>query len=199
VAAVQGERWPFARRAQVTALGALCAPGTGEVLIRADEHDLPEVRRAALEGLARCRDPRAPALLLRHLGRRAEDPELRAMSARLLGGMSERGQRPDPTLAPKLAEILARLRVESQADVALEGVAVVALQALVRLGGPAAIEGARGLLADERPGLRRAALEALGTLCDGREGARAVEKAASDPDPAVAAAAVAARRRCRER
>jgi HEAT repeat protein len=191
VAAAKREPWPFARRAQITALGTLCAPGTTDLLIRADERDLPAVRRAAVEGLARCKDPRAAALLLEHLGRRYEDPDLRAVAARLLG---ERGDR---TLAPRMVEILGRLRVESQEDVALEGVTVVTLQALARMGGPEAVRGARGLLADQRPGLRRAALEVLGTLCDGGDGARAVETATRDPDPTVAAAAAAARRQCR--
>jgi HEAT repeat protein len=190
VAAARHEPWPFVRRAQVTALGALCAPGTADVLVRADERDLPEVRRAALEGLARCRDARAPGLLLARLGRRAEDPEMRAVAARLLGGMGDR------SMAPRLAEILARLRTESQADVALEGVALVTLKALAQLGGPDAVSGARGLLQDERPTLRRAAVEVLGTLCDGGPGARALETAAHDRDPTVAAAALAARRRC---
>jgi HEAT repeat protein len=102
----------------------------------------------------------------------------------------------DRNLAPKLAEIVARLRIESQEDAALEGVTVVALQALARLGGPDAVNAARGLLEDERPGLRRAALETLGLLCDAGAGARALETATRDPDPTVAAAAAAARRHC---
>jgi HEAT repeat protein len=186
MAATAHERWPFVRRAEMTALGTLCPPGGGAVLARADERDLPEVRRAALEGLARCRDPRAPALLLARLGRTAEDPEMRAVAARLLGGLGDRA------LAPRVAEILARLRTESQADVALEGVTLVTLRALTRLGGPEAVAGVRALLDDERTALRRAAADALGTLCD----AAALDRAALDRDPGVAAAAAGARRRC---
>jgi HEAT repeat protein len=182
--------WPFARRAEVTALGTLCTPAAADLLIRAEQRDLPEVRRAALEGLVRCRDARAAGVLLARLERRTEDLELRGLAARLLGGMGDRRQ------APRLAEILARLRVESQADPALEGVALTTLQALARLGGPDAVRGAQELLGDERPGFRRAAVEVLGTLCDSRAGARSLEAAAHDRDPAVAGAAVAGRRRC---
>jgi HEAT repeat protein len=184
------ERWPFARRAEVTALGTLCTPGAADVLVRAEERDLPEVRRAALEGLARCQDARAPGVLLARLGRREEDPELRGLAARLLGAMGDR------RLAPRLAEILARLRIESQADLSLEGVALIALQALARLGGPDAVRGAQALLGDERPSFRRAAVEVLGTLCDAGAGARSLEAAAHDRDPTVAGAAVAGRRHC---
>jgi PAS domain-containing protein len=94
VAAAKQEPWPFVRRAQVTALGAMCE--AGDLLVRADERDVPEVRREALAGLARCRDGRAPGLLLRALGRRAEDPEIRALAARLLATLKD--QRLDSAL-----------------------------------------------------------------------------------------------------
>jgi HEAT repeat protein len=190
MAAAKREPWPFVRRAQVTALGTLCTPGTTDLLIRAEERDLPEVRRAALEGVARCRDARAPALLLARLENQGEDPDLRAVAARLLGELADRRQ------AARLADTLARLRIESQTDVALAGVTVVALRALARLGGPDALRAARGLLEDQRAGFRRAAVEALATLCGA--GTQALETATRDPDPTVAAAAVAGRRRCKE-
>jgi HEAT repeat protein len=190
VAAAKQEPWPFVRRAEVSALGAMCA--AGDLLVRAHERDVSEVRREALIGLARCRDGRAPTLLLRTLGRREEDPDLRALSARLLGTLGDR------TLAPPFAQALARLRVEAQADLALEGVAVVAVQSLARVGGPDAVGAAVNLLADERPVFRKAAVEALGQLCDRSQGARAVEAATRDNDPTVAAAAAGAQRRCRK-
>jgi HEAT repeat protein len=95
-----------------------------------------------------------------------------------------------------MAEALARLRVEAQEDLALEGVTVVVMQSLARLGGPEAVGAAGQLLRDERPLFKRTALEALGQLCD-RGAAQAVSTAARDPDPSVAAAASAAQRRCK--
>jgi HEAT repeat protein len=173
----------------MSALGSMCA--AGDLLVRADERDVTEVRREALGGLARCRDPRAPTLLMRALGRREEDPDLRALAARLLATLRDRGT------ARPFAEAVARLRVESQADLALEGVTVVAVQSLARVGGPEAVGAAVKLSRDERPVFKRAAMEALGQLCDGGEGARTLEAGQRDPEPSVAAAAESARRRCK--
>jgi HEAT repeat protein len=128
ISAAKQEPWPFVRRAQVEALGELCGPGAGDLLIRANERDRVEVRRAALIGLARCRDPRAREVLLRVLGRAAEEAELRALAARLLGDMH------DCAAAHEMAAALDRLRMESQADLALEGVAVATMHALSALG-----------------------------------------------------------------
>jgi len=191
VAAAKQEPWPFVRRAEVSALGALCT--AGDLLVRADERDVPEVRREALAGLTRCRDSRAPTLLLRALGRRVEDPDIRALAAQLLATLGERA------LGRPMAEALARMRVEAQEDLALEGVTVVVMQSLARLGGPEAVGGAVQLLRDERPLFRRTALEALGQLCDAGPGAQAVSGAQRDADPSVAAAASAAQRRCQSK
>jgi HEAT repeat protein len=172
----------------VTALGALCT--AGDLLVRADERDVTEVRREALTGLARCKDPRAATLLLRALGRREEDPDIRALAARLVATLGDRA------LARPMAEALARMRVEAQEDLALEGVTVVVMQSLARLGGPEAVGAAVQLLRDERAVFKRSALEALGQLCDPTASA-AVAAATHDPDPSVAEAAVAAQRRCK--
>jgi HEAT repeat protein len=188
VAAAKQEPWPFVRRAQVGALGAMCE--AGDLLVRADERDVTEVRREALTGLARCKDPRAAPLLLRAVGRRTEDPDIRALAARLLVLLK------DPKVAATFAEAVARLRVEAQEDLALEGVTVVAMQSLARVGGPEAVGAALQLLADERLLFKRTGLEALGQLCDPKRGAPAVAGAMRDKDPSVAAAASAAYRRC---
>src|SRR5205814_5907969 len=137
----------------------------GDLLVRADERDVTEVRREALSGLARCKDSRAPALLLRALGRRAEDPDIRALAARLLATLGDR------SLARPIAEALGRLRVEAQEDLALEGVTVVVMQSLSRLGGAEAVGAAVQLARDGRPPFKRTALEALGQLCDPGPGA----------------------------
>jgi HEAT repeat protein len=193
LAAARRERWPFARRAQVSALGELCPAGSGDLFVHSLERDAPEVRRAALTALARCREPRAQGVLQRTLGRRAEDPELRALAARLLRELGDR------TAARPMAEALGRMRAEASADLAVEGVAGVVMQALAGLGGPDAVTAAVGLLADGSPVLRRAGADALGTMCDATAGARALAAAVSDKDPAVAASARAAQRRCQRR
>jgi HEAT repeat protein len=191
--AARRERWPFARRAQLSALGEMCVPGSGDLFLHSLQRDATEVQRAALTALARCRDPRAPEVLQHTLGRRAEDPELRALAARLLRDLGDR------TAARPVAEALGRMRVEAEADLALEGVAVVVMQSLAGLGGPDAVNAAVDLLGDVRPVLRKAGVDALGTMCDGTAGARALAAAVSDKDPAVAASARAAQRRCQRR
>ncbi len=193
VAGAKREPWPAVRRAQIAALGRLCVPEGNDLLLRANERDVPEVRRAALVGLARCRDPRAPGTLLAVLGREVEVASLRALAATLLGDLG------DPSATRAVAEALRRVTVESQVDLSLEPVAVAATRTLGALGGAEAMGGALALLSDPRPSLRRAALDALGQICDAGAGARAVERALADPDAAVAAAASSAQRRCRAR
>ncbi len=189
LAAMAHERWPAVRRAQVEALGGLCGPAAADRFVQVIARERDDVRRVAMSGLVRCRDPRARDVLLKVLGRRKEDPDLRGSAARLIGELGDR------VAAPELVAVLARLRMESQEDLALEGVAVATVHTLAVLGGRPAIDGALGLLADERPALKKAAVEALGRLCDGD----ALKKAAMEKDEAIAASARASQRRCRER
>src|SRR5206468_3740432 len=154
------EPWPFVRRAELEALGRLCVPGTGDLMIRASERDVDEVRRAALVTLVRCKDPRGKSVLLHTLGRRNEAATLRELSAALLGELGDR------SAAPEVAAALKRLVNESEADLALEGVAASALRALAHLGGPDAVAAAVTLANDTRHPFRPTAIEALGTLCD---------------------------------
>ena len=160
IAAAKQEPWPFVRRAELEALGHLCGPATGDLMIRAVARDVDEVRRAALVSLARCKDPRTRIVLLRTLARRNESAPLRELSAALLGESGDR------SAAGLLAEALRRLVVESEADLALEGVAATALRALAHLGGPEAVEAALTLAADTRHPFRSTAIDALGVLCD---------------------------------
>jgi HEAT repeat protein len=189
VAAAKREPWPFARRAQVSALGLLCTPAGNDLMARAVERDVAPVRRAALEGLARCRDGRAAGLLLERLESEGEEPENRTVAARLVGTLGDRAA------AARLGRVLDRLREEAQVEPALEGVAVAALQSLARLGGPDAVTAALAQARAGAPGVRRAALEALGTMC-APEGKAGIDAGTRDPDPTVAAAARAARRQC---
>src|SRR5262249_47023132 len=128
--AAKQEPWPFVRRAELEALGRLCVPGTGDLMMRAGQRDVDEVRRAALVTLVRGKDPRSRNTLLGALGRRNENATVRELAAALLGELG------DHSAAPALATVLGRLVNESEADLALEGVAVSALRALARLGGP---------------------------------------------------------------
>jgi HEAT repeat protein len=189
VSGAKQEPWPSVRRAEIAALGKLCGPQASDLFMRALERDVDEVRRAALVGMVGCHDGRAPQVLLRLVGRAPEPPSMRTLAANLLAEMRDRGT------AQELQAALGRVTVESQADLALEGVAIAAVRALAAIGGPAAVEAALTLRADPRPTLKRAALEALGRLCDPR-GAEALRQSARDPDPSVAAAAAAGLRRC---
>ena len=128
------EPWPSVRRAEVAALGMLCGPGASDLLARAVERDEDNVRRAALTGLVSCKDGRAVDTLLALLKRERESATLRTLAAGLLARTGDR------RAAAPMAETLARLAVESQADLALEGTAVATLRALGTLGGPAALK-----------------------------------------------------------
>jgi HEAT repeat protein len=192
-AGAKQEPWPFVRRAQVEALGRLCGPGTGDLLVRALERDVNDVRRAALVGLVRCKDPRARELLLRTLGRRNEASTVRELAAALLGELGDRAA------APELAAALARQVNESEADLSVEGVAAASLRALARLGGPEATRSAVTLAKDARHPFRQPAVEALGTLCDPGAGAATLKELASGKDAGLAAAAQGSLERCSRR
>ena len=101
---------------------------------------------------------------------------MRTLAAGLLARTGDR------RAAAPMAETLARLAVESQADLALEGTAVATLRALGTLGGPAALKAALAHATDPRPSLRRTAVEALGRLCDAA-GTAALTTATRDSDP----------------
>jgi HEAT repeat protein len=190
VAGAKQEPWPFVRRAELEALGQLCGKEAGDLLARAVERDVDEVRRAALVGLARCRDPRAPATLMHVLGRRNEASTLRELAAALIGEMGER------SAAPGLAEALARQVNESEADLSVEGVAAATLRALAHLGGPEATAAAVTLAKDTRHPFQHTAVEALGMLCDPGAGAATLRELEAGKDVSLAAAAQNASKRC---
>ena len=188
--AAKQEPWPFVRRAELEALGHLCVTGTGDLMIRATERDVDQVRRAALVTLARCKDPRTRTVLLHTLGLHIEAATLRELAAALLGEMG------DKSAAPALAAALRRLVNEAEGDIAVEGVAVAALRALAHLGGAEAITAAVALAKDVRHPYRPTAIEALGFLCDPGAGAAALQAIAAGTDAAAAMAAHAAQRHC---
>src|SRR5262249_49066382 len=116
IAGAKQEPWPFVRRAELEALGHLCAPGAGDLMLRAIARDVDEVRRAALVGLVHCKDPRARAVLLKTVMRANEAATVRELAAALIG---ESG---DHAAAPQLATALRGLVNEAEGDLALEGV-----------------------------------------------------------------------------
>jgi HEAT repeat protein len=184
------EPWPSVRRAELEALGHLCVPGTGDLMIRATERDVDQVRHAALGTLVRCKDPRAKTILLRTLAHPTEAATLRELAASLLGEIGDR------SVTPSMAATLDHLVNESEADMALEGVAASALRALARLGGREAVVAAVKLAQDTRHPLRHPAIDALGMLCDPGDGAATLRAVAAGSDPVLAAAAQSAQKRC---
>ena len=187
------EPWPQVRRAEVVALGLLCVAEGNDLLIRAYQRDVEEVRQAALAGIAHCYEVKATGTLLRTLGRLAESADMRSLAARLLG------ERKDPRTVPGLTEVLTRLLTESQADLSLEGVIASTAMALATIRGSEAISALAGLLSDARPSVQRIAVDALGVVCDPGKGAAALRKAATSKDEAVSIPAATAESNCRDR
>ncbi|MFL5307131.1 MAG: HEAT repeat domain-containing protein [Polyangia bacterium] len=187
--AAKQERWPFVRRAEVDALGHLCVPGSGDLMVRATERDVDEVRRVALIGLQRCHDPRARQVLLAALNRREESASLRALAAGLIAESGDRAA------APQVAAALRGLVTEAEGDLALQGVAAAVLRALARLGGPDAVTTAVALAGDPHHPYQATAVEALGTLCD-PTGNAALHAIATGRDAALGEAAQRAEKRC---
>jgi HEAT repeat protein len=189
--AAKQEPWPSVRRAQVMALGDLCVPDGNNLLLRAYEKDVEDIRMAALVGLAHCRDRRASALLVRVLGRLPESADMRSLAARLLADLKDLR-----TTAP-MAAALKRLQKESQSDLSLEGTITETVMALAAITGKDSVAAAVDLLTDSRPSLQKAAVQALGRLCDPGAGAAALRTAAQSKDESVAVAATMAAEHCR--
>jgi hypothetical protein len=91
---------------------------------------------------------------------------------------------------------LRRIVAESEADLAIEGVAIATLRALARLGGADAVAVSIALAGDTRHPFRAAAIDALGVLCDPGAGQATLQKTASGPDALLARAAERAEKRC---
>jgi HEAT repeat protein len=188
--AAKQEPWPFVRRAELEALGQLCIPGTGDLMIRATERDVDQVRRAALVTLVRCKDARSKAVLMKTVALEKEAATLRELAAALVGELG------DKSAARELAAALKRLVNEAEGDIAIEGVAVAALRSLGHLGGPEAVAAAVALAGDTRHPYRQTAIEALGMLCDPSAGAATLRTIVGGRDPVAALAAQAAQHRC---
>ncbi len=90
IAGAKQEPWPFVRRAELDALGHLCVAGAGDLMIRATEKDVDEVRRAALRRPAAVQGSARP----RRAAGRAEPPRGDAVPARAGGRPDRRVRRP---------------------------------------------------------------------------------------------------------
>ncbi|HMF43886.1 MAG TPA: HEAT repeat domain-containing protein [Polyangia bacterium] len=190
IGSAKQEPWPFVRRAELEALGRLCTPGTGDLMLRAVARDVDEVRRAALVGMVRCKDKRARTVLLKTVAHANEAATVRELAAALLGESGDAGA------APELATVLRGLVNEAEADLALEGVAAAALRALAHLGGPDAVGAAVTLAGDKRHPYRVTAIEALATMCDPVAGRATLRSLATGTEPSLAAAAQNAEKHC---
>ena len=146
-------------------------------MLRAVARDVDEVRRAALVGLARCKDPRTRAVLLKTVARQNEAATVRELAAALIGESGDHGA------APQLATALRSLVNEAEGDLALEGVTATALRALAHLGGPDAVGAAVTMAGDKRHPYRvgrdRSAEHAVRSGRGPRDAARARRRAAS--------------------
>lgn len=96
-----------------------------------------------------------------------------------------------------MAAALKRLQSESQSDLSLEETVSETVMALGAIGGRDSVSAAAALLADPRPSLQKAAVQALGRMCDPGAGAAALRAAAQSKDESVAVAASMASEHCR--
>jgi len=124
------------------------------------------------------------------LGRLPESADMRSLAARLLVDLK------DPRTPAPMAAALKRLQTESQSDLSLEGTAAETVMALAAIGGKDSVAAAANLLADPRPSLQKAAVQALGRLCDPGQGAAALRTAAQSKDESVSVTASLAAEHC---
>lgn len=193
IAAAKQEDWPNVRRAEVEALGRLCGAAGRDLLVRAVERDVDDVRRAALVGITRCRDKRAPGALLQLVRTRRMNPALRELAASLIGEWGDR------QVADALAEQLPALVNEGEGDMAAEGITIAAIRSLGHSGGSKSAAALAALTRDDKHPYRQPAIESLGLLCDPTTGAQALAAARQFPDKSLAESAADAQAHCRGR
>jgi HEAT repeat protein len=191
IAGAKQEDWPIVRRAEIEALGRLCGAAGRDLLVRAIERDVDDVRRAALVGLTRCRDKRAPGALLQLVRARRVNPSLRELAASLIGEWG------DPHVTDALADQLPALVNEGEGDLAAEGIAIAAIRSLGHAGGPRSAAALAALTRDEKHPYRQSAVESLGLLCDPTTGFQALAAARQSPDKSLSQSAADAESHCR--
>jgi len=191
IAGAKQEDWPIVRRAEIEALGQLCGAAGRDLLVRAIERDVDDVRRAALVGLTRCHDKRAPGTLLQLARTRRMNPALRELAVSLVGEWG------DPHVTDTLSEQIPSLVNEGEGDLAVEGITVAAIRALAHGGGPRSVSVLAALTRDAHHPYQQLAIETLGQLCDPGEGAAALAAARKLPDATLSESAATAEAHCR--
>jgi len=193
VAGAKQEDWPIVRRAEIEALGVLCGAAGRDLMVRAIERDVDDVKRPALVGLTRCRDKRAPGALLQLVRTRRMNPSLRELAASLIGEWGDR------QVTDALADQLPSLVNEGEGDLAAEGITIAAIRSLGHSGGPKSAAALATLTRDEKHHYRQPAIESLGLLCDPTTGAQALAAARKFTDKSLADSAADAEAHCRGR
>ena len=194
IAGAKQEPWPFVRRAELEALGHLCGAGRGDLMMRAVARDVDEVRRAALVGLARCKDARTRIVLLKH--RRPPKRERDGARAGRRAARRVGRPRPRPRCSPTRCAGWStsprptwRSRASPRRRCARSPISAARTPSTPRSRWPA----------DTRHPFRSSAIEALGALCDPDRGRATLRAFVTGGDPALAAAAQNAEHRCAQK
>jgi twitching motility protein PilT len=165
---IRDEDW-WSRERVLDALVELGVPRVGERLMQHLEDPSPLVRRFAIFGLLRLRDPRTLPTLLRHAAS-DDDWWVREQATQAIGELG------DPRGVPYL-EVLARERWDLR---------VVALDALATMQADDVLMGLADLTSDDDPGVVLAMLEILGRLPQGKSASLYVQGCVGADDPRVA-------------
>jgi twitching motility protein PilT len=165
---IREEDW-WSRERVLEALVELGLPRVGERLMAHLEDDSPLVRRFAIFGLLRLRDPRTLPALLRHAAS-DDDWWVREQATQAIAELG------DPRAIPYLVAL-----VRERWDLR-----VVALEALESMQADDALMGFADLTSDDDPAVVIAMLEILGRLSRGREASLYVQGCVGADDPRVA-------------
>ena len=86
------EPWPFVRRAELEALGHLCAPGAADLCCGRSPRTSTTCAAPRWSGLTRCKDKRARTVLLKVVAHENEGATVRELAAALLGESGDKAR-----------------------------------------------------------------------------------------------------------